>query len=66
MISMQSYNPSQVYFWKGGMNLNEHFHKAGQGAESVNSRLMPGHTRGVCACVSVTFQCLELVSLPQD
>lgn len=48
------------------MNLNEHFHKASQGAESGTSRLMPGHTCGVCVCVSIMFQCLELVSLPQD
>lgn len=65
MISMQNYNQSQVYFWKGGMNLNEHFHKASQGVESVNGCLMPAHTYGVCVCF-IMFESQELVPLPQD
>lgn len=60
-----NYNESQVYFWKGGMNLNEHFQKGSQGVESVNGRLMPAHTCGVCVCF-IMFECRELVSLPQD
>lgn len=63
MISMQDYNQSQVYFWKGGMNLNEHFHKAIQGAESVSGCLKPAHTYGVCVCF-IMFECQELVPLP--
>jgi len=65
MISTQNYNQSQVYFWKGKMNLNEHFHKASQGVESVNVCLMPAHTCGVCVCF-IMFECRQLVCLPQD
>lgn len=66
MILMQNYNQSQVlfiYFFTGGMNLNEYFHKPG--VESVNESLMPAHTCGVYVCF-IMFECQELFSFPQD